>query len=128
LYHEGLFVPFFGRPACTHYGPAMLAIESRRPVITAFSHRTADGRLHLDWDPPLDIPASGTLRERTWELTRRLTDRIEAAVRRHPEQWFWVHKRWKNQPRPELEIPAWKFGPIVPPRGDSPDTELHIQG
>ncbi len=109
LNHEGVFVPFFGRLASTHYGPAMLAIRADRPVITAFGTRTPEGRTRITYDPPLEAPAGRDLRERTWALTAMLTARIEAAVRRHPEQWFWVHRRWKNVPAPTT--PAWRMPP-----------------
>lgn len=107
LHHEGLFVPFLGRLACTHYGPAMLALRASAPVITAFGHRRPDGGFHIRYEPPVEPPDEGDLRERTWRLTAALTARVEAAVRRHPAQWFWVHRRWKNQPR--ADTPAWKL-------------------
>lgn len=113
LQHEGLYVDFFGRPACTHYGPAMLALMTNRPVITGFSFRRPDGRFDVVYDEPLEMPPGRDLRERTWLLTAAITARIEAAVRRHPEQWFWIHRRWRNQPKPDSE--PWRLPPRLRP-------------
>lgn len=113
LRHEGVFVPFFGQAACTHYGPAMLALRAGAPVVTAFGWRLPDGRHAVRYDPPLAVPTDGDLRSRTWRLTAALTARIETAVRRTPEQWFWVHRRWKNQPNAETE--SWRRAPEAGP-------------
>lgn len=117
LNHEGVFVPFFGRLASTHYGPAMLALRAGVPVVPAFGVRLSDGRARITYEPPIEPPPGRELRERTWLLTAALTARIEAAVRRTPEQWFWVHKRWKNEPAPTT--PAWRMPPeLRAGRGD----------
>lgn len=108
LYHEGVFVDFFGRPASTHYGPAMLAIRAGVPVVSAFCTRTDSGKFRVSFGSPLEYDRTADLRRQTWQLTQALTARVEAAVRRTPEQWFWVHRRWKNQPKGDEE--SWKLG------------------
>lgn len=108
LYHEGVFVPFMGLPASTHYGPAMLAIRSGAPIYTAFCTRGQNGKFIIRIAGPIPYNRQGNLRQETWALTKALTEQIEAAVRATPEQWFWVHKRWKNQPRADTE--PWKLG------------------
>jgi KDO2-lipid IV(A) lauroyltransferase len=95
----GVFVPFFGRPAWTPSGAATLAIRMRCPMIPGFIHRRADGSHHVQIHPPLDIPTEGSLEEQIQELTAAATTAIERQVRAHPEQWVWMHRRWRTQPR-----------------------------
>ncbi|HEY5999441.1 MAG TPA: lysophospholipid acyltransferase family protein [bacterium] len=98
---ERVFVNFLGRPAATNFGLALLALKSGAPVLPGFSARGADGR-HRVWigEPiaPADSADRGT---RLGVTTARYTAAIEAWVRRHPDQWFWVHDRWKRTPGPD---------------------------
>ncbi len=87
---ENVEVPFFGIPALTPVGPARLAIRSGAAAIAAFIERRGD-RQFVRFEPPVftkkgDDPA---------ELTRVMTEAIEQQVRRRPEQWVWMHKRWR---------------------------------
>jgi KDO2-lipid IV(A) lauroyltransferase len=105
LRSERVFVPFLGRPAATNVGLAMLALKSGAPVLPAFSARGADGR-HRAWiGEPIPPAAEGGRDERMGVMTARYTAAIEAQVRRHPDQWFWVHNRWKRGPGPGE--PVW---------------------
>lgn len=100
----GVFVPFFGRPAWTPSGGAMLAVRRGCPVVPGFIHRRPDGTHKVEIHPPLPIPADGTLEDRVEELTAAATAVIERQIRVHPEQWVWMHRRWRTQPggrRPE---------------------------
>ena len=100
LRSERVFVPFLGRPAATNFGLAMLALKSGAPVVPAFSARGADGR-HRAWiGAPIPIAETGDRAARIGVSTARYTAAIEAYVRRFPEQWFWVHNRWKRTPDP----------------------------
>jgi KDO2-lipid IV(A) lauroyltransferase len=94
----GVFVPFFGRPAWTPSGAAMLSIRMRCPMIPGFIHRRPDGSHHVQIHPPLEIPADGTLEDKIQELTASATAVIERQIRAHPEQWVWMHRRWRTQP------------------------------
>ena len=94
----GVFVPFFGRPAWTPSGGAMLAIRRGCPVVPGFIHRRADGTHKAEIHPPLPIPVGGTLEDRVEELTAAATAVIERQIRAHPEQWVWMHRRWRTQP------------------------------
>ena len=97
---ERVFVNFLGRPAATNFGPAMLALKSGAPVLPAFTARGADGR-HRGWIGEPIEPASAEGRGTSVGVTTaRYTAAIEAWVRRHPDQWFWVHDRWKRSPGP----------------------------
>jgi KDO2-lipid IV(A) lauroyltransferase len=105
LRSERVFVPFLGRPAATNVGLAMLALKSGAPVLPAFSARGADGR-HRAWiGAPIPPAAAGGREERMGVMTARYTAAIEGQVRRHPDQWFWVHNRWKRGPGPGE--PVW---------------------
>jgi len=95
---EGVFVPFFGAPASTTRSLAVLALKTGAPVVPAFIHRTREGEHQVTLDPPVELVRTGQ-HERDVELnTARFTQVIERHVRQHPEQWFWVHRRWKSPP------------------------------
>jgi KDO2-lipid IV(A) lauroyltransferase len=97
----GAFVPFFGRPAWTPTGGATLALRAGCPVVPTFTHRRADGRHLVEIQPPLADPVGGSAADRAIELTAAATAAIEAQIRRHPEQWVWMHRRWRTQPEGE---------------------------
>ncbi len=94
---EGVFVDFFGRPACTTPGLAFMSAQSRAPVIPVFMVRQEGGRHVAKILPALEPPADRepeTIRRFTQECTRI----IEQAVREHPDQWIWLHRRWRTKP------------------------------
>ena len=93
---HGVFVSFLGVPASTPVGPARVSLATGAPIVTGFVTRRADGRHELDIDPPLveDGRDAGAARR----LTARHTDRLTAWVRKRPESWFWLHRRWKTAP------------------------------
>ena len=92
----GVFVPFFGRPAHTPPGAALLALRARVPVVTVFIERRPEGGHLVRVSPvPAELPRG---REGVRELTTRLTAAIEAQIRRSPAEWVWWHERWRKQP------------------------------
>jgi Kdo2-lipid IVA lauroyltransferase/acyltransferase len=91
----GVFVPFFGRPAHTPPGAAVLALRTRAPVVTVFIQRRSP-RGHLITFERVAIAGAG--RGQITELTARFTAAIEAAIRRAPAEWVWWHERWRRQP------------------------------
>lgn len=95
---EGVFVPFFGRPASTSRSLALLAVRTRRPIVPVFIHREPDGRHRVVIEPPLANPAANPPDAAIVELTAECARRIEATIRRWPEQWFWLHRRWRTVP------------------------------
>lgn len=92
---DGVWVPFFGRPAFTPVGPAELAIKQDMRVIPSFIERRPDGGHLVRFLPVLPLPKDPQ------EATALMTAEIEEQVRRRPEQWVWWHKRWRRQPPPE---------------------------
>ena len=109
--HEGIFVDFFGKAACTRSGLAFLAAHAQAPVVPAFIHRKLDGTHQLEIQPLLEPPAD---REPATLLaaTQRYTRIIEDAIRRHPDQWIWMHRRWRTRP-PAVERTAPVVGPTA---------------
>jgi KDO2-lipid IV(A) lauroyltransferase len=95
---EGVFVPFFDVPASTSKGLALLAFKTGAPVVPVFIHREPDGRHRVIVDPVVPLSRTGDRERDLVEATALFTRIIEAKVRRWPEQWFWVHRRWKTRP------------------------------
>lgn len=96
---EGVFVDFFGIPACASTGVVRLAARSGAAVIPGFAlWSDPEKRYVLRFEPPVEI--AGDVREDT----QRLQKRLEAVIRRHPEQWLWIHRRWKTRPPGEPPI------------------------
>jgi len=94
---EGVFVPFFGRPASTSRSLALLSLRTGRPIVPVFIHRERDGRHRIVVEPALATPPADSP-DAVIELTAECARRIEAAIRRWPEQWFWLHRRWRTRP------------------------------
>lgn len=95
---EGLFVPFFGRPACVRTGPLQVALRAGVPILTAFARRDPATWVHeIEIEPALSIDrsaADGGLAA----AAEQITARIEARIRRQPTQWIWTHRRWRTRP------------------------------
>ncbi|MHB8909206.1 MAG: lysophospholipid acyltransferase family protein [Syntrophales bacterium] len=96
-WYEGVFVDFFGRPACTTNGLALLALHTGAPVLPGYMVRLPDGRYRLVVGPEIELIRTGDRDADVLANTRRFTKVIEEVVRRYPDQWFWVHQRWKTQ-------------------------------
>lgn len=92
---EGVFVPFFGVPASTSKGLGLLALRTRAPVLPVFLRREPDGRHCLEVGAPVPPPPDDDV----IAFTARFNQAIETAIRRAPEQWLWMHARWRTQPR-----------------------------
>jgi KDO2-lipid IV(A) lauroyltransferase len=99
----GVFVPFFGRLASTHRGAALFAIKTGAPLFLGTSLRRGPGyEVTLQ---RIDVPREGVLDDVVYQLTLAFTKRLEAVVREAPEQYLWLHRRWKTRP-PEETDPA----------------------
>jgi len=97
---EGVWVPFFGRLAYTPVGAAKLALKQEAAVIPAFMERREDGSHLARFLPALDLPPDPTA------ATAAMTAAIEDQVRRRPEQWVWMHRRWRHRPEDGSLPPA----------------------
>ncbi|MBI3802820.1 MAG: lysophospholipid acyltransferase family protein [Nitrospirae bacterium] len=95
---EAVFVDYFGRPAATHKGLAIMALRTGVPLLPAFIVREGN-RHRVIVEKPLEIPRTGNLERDIREATALFTRTIESYVRRYPDQWLWVHRRWKTQPK-----------------------------
>jgi Kdo2-lipid IVA lauroyltransferase/acyltransferase len=95
---ESAFVDFMGRPAWTPTAAASMAIKFGAPVIFGYVHRTADNRHGVTIEGPLDLIATGDRDKDIIANTAMLTRKIEEAIRSQPEQWVWMHRRWRRQP------------------------------
>lgn len=96
---QGVFVDFFGIPACTASGLARIALRTDAAVVPTFTIWDPTLRKYrLRFDPPLKLVRTGNDEEDIVSNTQLFTKIIEDYVRRHPEQWLWVHRRWKTRP------------------------------
>jgi Kdo2-lipid IVA lauroyltransferase/acyltransferase len=90
----GLRVPFFGREASTYRGPALMALRAGAPMMLSRTLRLPDGGYELGLEP-IQLAPTGDLEADVLAVTRAYTLRLEAAVRAHPEQYLWHHRRWR---------------------------------
>jgi KDO2-lipid IV(A) lauroyltransferase len=95
-FRRGVLVPFFGRPAQTGTVLAKLARRFDCPVHAARVERLGGARFRVSLTPPLDIPRTGDAEADIAETMRLVTAVIEGWVRERPDQWLWLHRRWKD--------------------------------
>jgi Kdo2-lipid IVA lauroyltransferase/acyltransferase len=96
---QGVWIDFFGVPACAGSAFVKLAHHSGAPVVPGYAvWSDKESRYVLHFEPAVEI--SGDV-ERD---TQRVHARLEAAIRRHPDQWLWIHRRWKTRPSGENAI------------------------
>ena len=98
----GVFVPFFGRPASTHRGPALFALKLNAPVFACVARRLpGPGVRYQVSGERVPVTRTGDLEADVQALTAELAARLEGQIRRAPEQYFWFHRRWKTSPPAE---------------------------
>jgi KDO2-lipid IV(A) lauroyltransferase len=102
---DAVTVNFFDRPASTTIALAMLARRTGAAVIPVFAMSTAPGRYKLVFEHPVDPPPDDSP-EAILDFTQRCTDVLEMYVRRHPELWLWMHRRWRDEDRFEAAVSA----------------------
>ena len=93
---EGVEVTFFGHKVTATPAAAFLALRYNCPVLPIFCVRETNGQLTMEVNSPLKLKRTGDLRSDVQTNTQVITDVVEKAVRKYPDQWFWVHKRWKK--------------------------------
>src|SRR5271157_182846 len=102
---QGVFVDFFGIPACTASGLARVALHTGAAVVPAFTIWDSVLRKYrVEFDPPVDLARTGNHEADAVTNTARFTKIIEEYVRRYPDQWLWVHRRWKTRPPGEKAL------------------------
>lgn len=92
----GIPSEFFGHPAHTFKSLAVLAQFTGAPVIPSSSWREADGTHVLLFEPPVEVITEGRTKDIISKNTKRFNEALERIILRHPEQWIWMHKRWKQ--------------------------------
>jgi KDO2-lipid IV(A) lauroyltransferase len=98
---EGVFVDFFGRPSSTHQGPAVFALKMQSPIVFGSAVRLAGGRMRMEFEVLRFDDLKEVTPENIRTVTQAYTHLLEQAIRRHPDHWFWMHRRWKTNP-PDL--------------------------
>jgi KDO2-lipid IV(A) lauroyltransferase len=102
---EGVFVDFFGHPACTTAGVATLALRTGAVVLPGYILWDEAKQIHrLCFEPPVATINTGNPKDDVVTNTARYTRVLEAVIRRHPDQWLWIHRRWKTRPEGEDSI------------------------
>jgi KDO2-lipid IV(A) lauroyltransferase len=102
---QGVFVPFFGVPACTASGLARVALKTGAAVVPGFLlWEEAEQRYVLRFYPELELTDTGETEADAAENTARFTAFIEHVIRQYPGQWLWMHRRWKTRPPGEPPI------------------------
>jgi KDO2-lipid IV(A) lauroyltransferase len=97
---EGAFVDFFGELACTTTGLARLALHTGAAVVPGYAYWDESiQKYRLRFEPPLELIRTGDTERDVFENTQRFAKVIEEIIRKHPDQWVWIHKRWKTRPK-----------------------------
>ncbi|HXT71715.1 MAG TPA: lysophospholipid acyltransferase family protein [Vicinamibacterales bacterium] len=97
---DAVMVDFFDRPAATAPVLATLALRTGAPLIPAFALPLPGGRYRMVYEHPVEMPKA-TSEDPVREITQKCTDVLEMYVRRHPDLWLWMHRRWRTEPEKE---------------------------
>jgi KDO2-lipid IV(A) lauroyltransferase len=107
---RGVFVNFFGRPASAHKAVALMAIQFDAVMVVTGIPRVGEpfgeSRYSIDCDDVIDPRDYATRGDAVKAITQRYHDSLERMIRKHPEQYFWLHRRWKSQPTPKKKPAA----------------------
>jgi Kdo2-lipid IVA lauroyltransferase/acyltransferase len=99
---EGEFVDFFGKLACTTTGLARVALHTGAAVVPGYAYWDEGiQKYRLRFEPSVELIRTGDTERDVFENTQRFAKVIEGIIRKHPDQWVWVHKRWKTRPKGE---------------------------
>jgi KDO2-lipid IV(A) lauroyltransferase len=102
---EGVFVDFFGTLACTTTGLARVALHTGAAVVPGYAFWDARiGRYRLRFEPMVELSRSGDTERDVFVNTQKFAKVIEGIIRKYPEQWVWVHARWKTRPKGEARL------------------------
>jgi KDO2-lipid IV(A) lauroyltransferase len=102
---EGVFCDFFGVEACATAGVATLALRTGAVVLPGYLIWDEKAQVHrLHFEPPIETIDTGNQKEDVIANTARYAKVLESIIRRHPDQWLWIHRRWRTRPEGEPEI------------------------
>jgi KDO2-lipid IV(A) lauroyltransferase len=102
---EGVFVDFFGKTACTTTGIARVALHMDAAVVPGYAvWDRGIGKYRLRFDPAVELLRTGETERDVFVNTQRFAKVLEEIIRRYPEQWVWVHARWKTRPKGESAL------------------------
>src|SRR5262249_34457980 len=102
---EGVFVDFFGKPACTTTGIARFALHTGAAVVPGYAIWDPNlEKYRLQFEPAVELIRTGEDERDILVNTQRFTRIIEDVIRRYPEQWVWIHGRWNTRPKGEPEL------------------------
>jgi KDO2-lipid IV(A) lauroyltransferase len=121
---DAVYVDFFNRPASTTSALAALAMRTGAPVVPVFALPLPGGRFRMVYEHPVEPPRGGS-DDAVREFTQRCTDVLEMYVRRYPELWLWMHRRWRDVPEGAAAggmFPAAKTDDEAPANGDEDPT------
>jgi KDO2-lipid IV(A) lauroyltransferase len=105
---EAVFVDFFGKMASTTTGIARVALHTGAAVVPGYAVWDQSlGKYRLRFEPPVELIRTGETERDVFENTQKFTKVLEEIIRKYPEQWVWVHGRWKT--RPKGEPPLYDF-------------------
>lgn len=103
--HEGVFVPFFDVPACTTAGVAALAMRTKAVAVTLCAAWDKNKKKYVvSIGSTLEFESSGNRQQDVIDFTARFTKEIEELIRKNPDQWLWIHKRWNTRPEGEAGL------------------------
>lgn len=105
---RGVLIDFLGSPASAFVGAAKFAIKTGAPVVPAYSIREPDGSFTLYFEPMLDPTEFTNSTEDVHAFTQKISSNLEDYIRRYPEQWFWVHRRWRGAAKAK-PVPSKSF-------------------
>jgi KDO2-lipid IV(A) lauroyltransferase len=117
---HAIFPTFFGVKAATAATPAVLAQRLGAEVVFTVSYPIGGGRHRVEIEGPLEVPDTGDRDRDVLAFMQDLNDRLERQVRAHPEQWYWLHRRWKTRPPGEAVAAAPAAGAPADPAGGVP--------
>ena len=111
ILREGVFIDFFGHRACSDKGLATIALKTGAAVVPMFDLRLREGHHRIVIKPEVELVRTGDKTRDIEDNTALFTRTIEDMVRTHPDQWLWMHRRWKQMP-----YDPWPLPPQTPPR------------
>ena len=97
---EGVFVDFFGESACATTGIARVALHTGAAVVPGYAYWDETiQKYRLRFEPPVELVRTGDTERDVFENTQRFAKAIQGIIQKHPDQWVWVHQRWKTRPK-----------------------------